>query len=462
MNVEFTKNQIDIVKYDEPEMLIRGVAGSGKTLCLIANAAIKSAKNPSIYFFTFNKTLEKNIKDNFTMLNNENVHVSSFHKWAKTELKRIYPYVNTLGDNWKQKKTKLNLLEKAVKQASEYYSGRFITNEDYREFLLDEFKYMNSQYIKEENEYINLSRRGRGNEIRPSKAERQEIFEIFSFYQFEKSKSYYFEFTDYAPRLLDKYEEVVANNEMRHIYVDEAQDLDKAQLLLLSKLAQETFYVATDKGQNIYNTSYSWRDIGINIQGGRTKVLRTSFRTTEQILRLARGLHEKDDVSEEEDYTEAQLKGMKQGPKPKVIRYEKSNYKNVFIREVKEALLNNEVVGVLINSWRQGNKLADYLSETGIDAEIIRDDDGSSVTEGVKITTMFSSKGLEFDHVIIPNFSLEKNLNENDEDELNRRRRLYYVSFTRARNRLSIITPKDSPSRFFPELDEKLYVLHDS
>src|SRR5699024_7228463 len=108
MNVEFTKNQIDIVKYDEPEMLIRGVAGSGKTLCLIANAAIKSAKNPSIYFFTFNKTLEKNIKDNFTMLNNENVHVSSFHKWAKTELKRIYPYVNTLGDNWKQKKTKLN------------------------------------------------------------------------------------------------------------------------------------------------------------------------------------------------------------------------------------------------------------------------------------------------------------------------------------------------------------------
>ena len=62
-----------------------------------------------------------------------------------------------------------------------------------------------------------------------------------------------------------------------HIFIDEAQDLQQVQLQVLRAAARKSFIVAADKGQKIYKTSFTWKEIGLNILGGRTKILKDSF-----------------------------------------------------------------------------------------------------------------------------------------------------------------------------------------
>lgn len=450
--VDFNKEQIEIIKYSQPEMLIKGVAGSGKTLCLLFNAIEKSREKSGIYFFTYNNTLKKYIEDFFSTGDIKDVHVTTFHSWALDKIRSIYPKARVV---WGKRRN--TFLETAIKKASKEHSGRFITDKDYRSFLLDEIDYLNNQYISELEEYLALSRIGRGTEVRLSKEDRQEIFSIFTYYQLEKFKKNSIEFAEFASILLDNIDKI--DGEMNHVFIDEAQDLDKAQLLLLRKLAKESFYLAADKGQKIYNTNYSWKEIGINIRGGRTKNLTKSYRTTEQILRLAQSLQTNDVIIEDQDYTEAQMKDMRQGPVPELILYEKSDYKDSFIRVVKDKLARDKVVGILVGTWYEAGKLEEYLAAEGIPYEVLKKGEGTSLVPGVKITTMFSSKGLEFDDVIISNFTFEKRLDLEDTDAMNLSRRLYYVSFTRSRDSLTIFVPRKTPSVFYSELDENLYML---
>ena len=452
MDINLNTIQKEIVNYNQPEMLINGVAGSGKTLCLLFNAVRKSQESSGIFFFTYNKTLQKYLKDMISTQDISNIHISTFHKWALDEFKKLYPRIRVIYG-----KLLKTFLDKAIELSSANYSGRFIKEDKYRDFLLEEIDFINEQYVTSREEYLKMTRVGRGTEIRLSQADRKEVYDIYENFQVEKFKGNFVQFSELAARLLDNIDKVDPDNKIKHIYIDEAQDLSKAQLLLLKNLSQETFYVAADKGQKIYNTSYSWREIGVNILGGRTKILTTSYRTTEQILRLAKCLQSNDAILEDAEFTEAVMDNMKQGPLPKVVKFDKHNQEKTFLSEIKDSNYSENSVGVIVNTWYEGNKYANYLKKAGVPHEFIKQDEGSSLLPGVKITTSYSSKGLEFDHVIYPNFKLEKNISEEDPDSMNKHRRLYYVSFTRARHKLSILVPKESPSRFFDELSSDFY-----
>lgn len=80
---------------------------------------------------------------------------------------------------------------------------------------------------------------------------------------------------------------------------------------------------------------------------------------------------------------------------------------------------------------------------------------GTRYDQMVYIMNVFQTKGREFDHVIIPWLSSEKepphayspNYNYEDIND----RRLLYVAFTRARNKVTVLYPEESPSRFLYE-----------
>ncbi len=96
-----------------------------------------------------------------------------------------------------------------------------------------------------------------------------------------------------------------------------------------------------------------------------------------------------------------------------------------------------------------------------------------SVNSQVQIITAHSSKGLEYDYVIMPNVTEESwttanfgnsfvfSFQKDDGDEVKDSRRLFYVAMTRAKKHVEILVPQENsggreltPLRFIAELDE--------
>jgi DNA helicase-2/ATP-dependent DNA helicase PcrA len=95
-----------------------------------------------------------------------------------------------------------------------------------------------------------------------------------------------------------------------------------------------------------------------------------------------------------------------------------------------------------------------------------------SITSKVQIITAHSSKGLEYDYVIMPNVTEESwmahnfgnsfvfSFQKDDGDEIKDSRRLFYVAMTRAKKHVELVVPEENsggreltPLRFIEELD---------
>ena len=69
------------------------------------------------------------------------------------------------------------------------------------------------------------------------------------------------------------------------IVVDEAQDIDVAQLRFLAAVGAhrpDALFFAGDLGQRIFQQPFSWLALGVDIRG-RSKTLRVNYRTSHQI-----------------------------------------------------------------------------------------------------------------------------------------------------------------------------------
>ena len=78
---------------------------------------------------------------------------------------------------------------------------------------------------------------------------------------------------------------------------------------------------------------------------------------------------------------------------------------------------------------------------------------------GVRIQTYHSSKGLEYDTVILPdvNEGRTPSKSAHTEPEIEEERRMFYVAMTRAKNNLHILYRTDEnrkPSRFIADIIE--------
>lgn len=60
-----TKKQSEIVLLNREDILIKGIAGSGKTLVLLYKAKKIAEENPNekVIIFTYNKTLKKSLEE---------------------------------------------------------------------------------------------------------------------------------------------------------------------------------------------------------------------------------------------------------------------------------------------------------------------------------------------------------------------------------------------------------------
>lgn len=245
-----------------------------------------------------------------------------------------------------------------------------------------------------------------------------------------------------------------------HVLVDEGQDLSLEALQVLKRSALTSFTIAADKAQNIYPTRFTWKSLGINVQG-RSKSLSPSFRGTRQIAALAMDIIRNDPAVEAEEWIK-QEDGVADGPMPEVYACGSWAVRDMVVeRIIREARAANPRGTIAILHPRAKPIFA---IAKGFGGRVLDNDNPDMVSPGVLASTIHRVKGLEFDTVIIedvnegvlpPSESTDGVLKEDLEETF---RRLFYVAVTRARRRLAILCDPGKRSRYVDELDPQHFV----
>lgn len=455
--MNYTSEQQAIANYREDELLVRGVAGSGKTLSLLANAIKRAEESSSLLFITFNKPLNQKIESMWGNNSKYKIEIKNFHSWAYGEISKVYGRPNKpLWDNDKK-----NLIKTAIENISRNYDNRFINYSDENLlFLGEEFDFIKGKNLRCLAEYSNVERTGRGNKIRimPNSVDREVIYKIYEEFEEAKIRSNKFEFIDFGFKLYPRIEQVTHYD---YVYIDEAQDLNQVELQLLRKIAKKGFYVCADDGQKIYKTNYTWTEVGANFKGGRAKRLRKSFRSTYEIFKFASELQKNDTSLKGDNYVEPEFDRTIKGVKPTVIDCGNSILRDAeLVKRIQEYLEDNSKakIGILCRDRNLAKDIHSMLARTRINTILQTGSEKIDFNIDVMITTLHSSKGLEFDYVIVPEFNEDKRVASENEDEeyWNNQRKLWYVAFSRARNKLDVMY-YDNKNVLLEEIDRELY-----
>ena len=457
---------------------IKGVAGSGKTTVALyrakylletQNTLFQEAK---IVIFTFNKTLAAYIRAISPYINGGyqkesdeinpktpdglNVQIINFHSWA-------FRFANlTFGHTvmqWEQ----LDILELIKNKLT---SNNSTILDKSAEFFQEEISWIKGKLFKNKTEYIEAKRTGRGTTDRVSADDKEVIWEVYDRYNLELKNRDKIDFDDYAILCLKKIEQTQDfQPPYTHIIIDEAQDLNKAQILAISKLVSketDSLSIIADAAQRIYKSGFTWGEVGINVRGGRTIEFKKNYRNTVHIARAALSLLEKENDKSEFTEVETALKG---GGKPKVGYFSNNNEQMPQLHKEIDKLGKNGSLKstIVLHRSNEGVKeIKAYLDSNGYSTELVKSNQPINYgSDSIKICTMSSVKGLEFNNVFIvdlnddiipypPGFS-----EPNDEIHISTERRLLYTCMTRARNNLYLFSSGE-PSRYLKEIENEL------
>lgn len=461
---------------------IKGVAGSGKTTVALYRAKhlLDTQSNlfqeAKVAIFTYNKTLVKyinaitpHISGGYqsdtedikpTKPKGLNVTVTSFHKWA-------YHFLKDHGNNLYGKTVRGDVQKELITNSKVKYSrsNPNISNKT-AEFFQEEIAWMKGKGFQYKEEYLDAKRTGRGINDRVKKNDKETIWSIFTDYNIQLQKRGQVDFDDYALLCLAT---IRSNPNLRkpftHIIVDEAQDLSKAQILVISELVSEetkSISIIADAAQRIYKSGFTWSEAGLNVRGGRTIEFKKNYRNTVQIVKAALSLLENEEDKSDFTTVETARKGEE---KPAVGFFQTWEQQCTYIlKELKKLEHNNNINStVILHRSRSGlSQIQDFLETKGFQTQVlIKDEDIDFESDSIKICTLSSVKGLEFDNVFI--IDLNDDLipypsgfiDTDDDFHISTERRLLYTSMTRARERLYLLS-SGKPTRYLSEIDESL------
>ena len=244
------------------------------------------------------------------------------------------------------------------------------------------------------------------------------------------------------------------------VLIDEAQDFSTEMLVFAVGLLRDQddgdLVVVADAAQNIFRRRFSWRAAGIQAQG-RTRILRTNYRNTKQILEFAHWFLISGDGVETDEVPDPDSEN-------EVIPPESaSRMGDVPIVHLVGGDGVDEVLDV-VREWTQGDGADDriaviYSTSAGTDPARIRDElegDGMEVfwltdpddreardrlassSAHVVLSTVHSAKGLEFPRVVLCGLWRDDEL-----EAVNRK--MAYVGMTRAQNYLAVVHEEGGP-----------------
>jgi superfamily I DNA/RNA helicase len=448
---------------------IKGVAGSGKTTVALFRAQhlmdTQSTlfRNSEVAIFTFNKLLVQYIKSILPDVATT-VVVTNFHKWAFNFLRiNKIPLVISKDNRgtpngiitifgWKQTKIIANIVQRYRNKISAKGA----------DFYIEEFSWMKGKVIRTKDEYLNTKRSGRGTNDRITQSDKVVIWEMYRDYNLYLKTNYLVDYDDYALMCLDILTKTMQQKKpFTHIVIDEAQDLSKAEIIVISQLVSkdtQSITLIADAAQKIFKSGFTWSEVGLNIRGGRTVELKKSYRCTGPVASAAASLLENE--SDKSEFTTMEI-GRLGGLKPiiGVFKNEIEEY-DYLIKQIFNLRTSNSLAGtVVLHRTNTGLKnLQNYLVSKGIQAKELREGLNLNFnSQNVMLCTMSSIKGLEFENVIIVDLNddiipMPSGFNStNDEYHISTERRILYTAMTRARERLYLLA-SGKPSRYLSEI----------
>lgn len=210
--------------------------------------------------------------------------------------------------------------------------------------------------------------------------------------------------------------------DVQHLIIDEMQDYTPIQYAVINHIFRCKKTILGDFGQSInpYNLHSldTFKDIFDSVEFVK---LNKSYRSTNEIIEFAKRIQNHQNIEPVERH----------GDEPELIRCDSWQAELSAIKEKVSEFNdgNYATLGILCKNISQANNLYEELSHEY--SVYLLDSDSTKFENGITITTIFMSKGLEFDEVIIPFANAETYFSEHD-------RSLLYVACTRAMHKLTL------------------------
>ena len=427
-------------------VLIKGGAGSGKTLVSVKRAEYLTLNYSDMFqcskvaIFAYNKELVCEIQN---LIADSSILVQNIDAWVYNFLRR-----QGCGQGVIREDDLRQARAYARSSAFQDFSTRAIARKS-DDFYDAEIRWLKGRRISSLEEYKRTKRTGRGTEDRVTVNDRELLWRMFEFYNLQLSQK---RIRDWDDRVLDALKFVERPDfkpPCTHIVIDEAQDFSFAKIALIRRLVSpetESITIVADSAQQIYQSGFSWSDLGIRVVG-RSVEFKKNYRNTRQISEAAYSLmsHERDNT----DFTRMENAQI-EGRKPLVYIGDDFVCNSTLINELKVIPRKEDVV-VALPSRRLFSGMENLLRNAGI--PVMKSASERKIPGGVRVSTFHSLKGLQFDHVFL--FAVSERYFPTagvDPDEISKARKLLYVAMTRATRTLTMFAPR-LYSKFIDEID---------
>ncbi|MDO4798266.1 MAG: ATP-binding domain-containing protein [Coriobacteriales bacterium] len=217
--------------------------------------------------------------------------------------------------------------------------------------------------------------------------------------------------------------------ETRYVYIDEVQDYTVSQLMLLARFySRAHFLLLGDANQAIREGTASWdeiRDVFASACGGVDEcALRTSYRSSPEITSLFSSL-----LTEEERGTLSSVR--RAGVMPRIEEFGNTEDYVAALRDVAERAEAAEGLTAIVAA--DGRRVSWLSKQLGDRVRVVRKSDVLPES-GVVLLDLSLAKGLEFDHVVVPDAQEEVYANV----PLARRR--LYTAISRAMHEVTVFS----------------------
>ncbi len=444
---QLTPEQEQIVASVNPRrsLLIRGGAGTGKSLVLIEclrrtlqQGELELGQGQSVVLVTFTRTLVKYSRyiAELKSMNLPLEVIGTADSLFYGKLQRIRPearYDFELLDGW----------------VTEERTPPFLSREELASELEN---FLFAEGITEE-EYLQEVVPRAGMRRRLARQQRQAVWAVrCSLVEDMEARGVY---TRNYGRLklleyLRAHPEDRAIRDIGCLFLDEVQDLTPVALAALRELTRGAMIMTGDGGQSIYSCRSPFPRSGIRLRGA-TRVLKTNFRNTIQVYQLAESFRRRSltaQAAEEAEGAAAEVRPFpfREGPVPELYTAaDAGELQRLLVEKIRVFLeelgYDPENLCILVPRNREVEALRPCLEKAGLELEDLAGEEFSfASTRRLRISTLHSSKGLDFPVVLLYLPYLHRRGQYDEEQTERLLRNLLYVGITRAMDNVNVFT----------------------
>lgn len=445
------KQQEILFLNSEENIIVLGTAGSGKSTVAIARAKFLAHVNvnDNVLLLTYNNALIKYLKNIDSDLP-KNIEITTYHKFAED-----YLISNEIIEKYEvvRSKKKGELLDKAINKMSSLTPEIEGISKD---FIKSEIKWMQGVSIYSLQNYISC--RGVNNtNIQTLKS----IYDVYEKYlKIRSDEGYKCDLEDISAYVEDisKYENY---KKYKYIIIDEGQDFTPSMIKSISSYLHNrgNFTFFGDVAQQIYGSKTTWRNAVLNIDDRFIYRLDQNYRNSKEIAELANSIRRLECFKKDVDII-VPGNPIASGPKPSLIKFNSLDSELRYITQILKGFKGSGSIGIFVRDGKQRRLLSNEFDKVGIRYNL-SDAYNIDFEDGIYICTYHSSKGIEFDTVIMP-FCDSKNIPHpkkieavGEYDATVDDCKLVYVGVTRAKTGL-IITYSNNLTNVLP-IDNNLY-----